>query len=217
MKGEETDIWTRSVEFWDRAYTQNGQEDESDGGPEDWKQLAPSEKQFRAIERLSACSRLLDYGCGEGWASVVAAKCGCPDVTAADTAANCLISARRLAARFGVEGQVRILRIRRDWLRGLPSASFDGFFSSNVLDVVPDEVAEEILEGAARALAPGARLVISLNHCPELREDPDRGITVLDRRYLMIGNVLRLACYTDDEWTYRLGRRFRVCSLTHYA
>ena len=76
------------IEFWDRAFSMPEEQKDSiqDQQEEDWKELAPSEKLFRAACSLGRRKRVLDYGCGSGWAAIIAAKSGCPDVTAADAA-----------------------------------------------------------------------------------------------------------------------------------
>ena len=213
-----TQAWQESVDFWNRVYElpEGGEEEETEGAEADWKALAPSEKQLLAITELTECRQLLDYGCGQGWGSVIAACAGCPSVTAVDVAENGARCAALYAGQYGVADRVRSMRIPENWLESVEPGSYDGFFCSNVLDVVPTEVAESILAGAARVLRPGSKLVISLNYYMEPKADPARKISVRDS-CIFIDGVLRLNSLTDGEWRRMLEKYFRVNSLTYYA
>ena len=50
--------------------------------PESWKTDVPAQKLFDAANCLSRCRKVLDYGCGDAWGSIIIAKGGCQDVTA---------------------------------------------------------------------------------------------------------------------------------------
>ena len=78
------------IEFWNSsiALSKEDMDEERKNGVRDYKDLAPSEKLFHAVENLRCCKKVLDYGCGSGWASIVAAKSGCADVTSVDMGQN---------------------------------------------------------------------------------------------------------------------------------
>ena len=213
-------VWQASVDFWSDAYalTEENKKELLEGtDPNGWQELAPSEKQLLAISGLASCRHLLDYGCGSGWASVLAAKAGCPCVTAVDVAKNSRPSAELLSSLYGVRERIRILTIPSDWLFTEAPESYDGLFSSNVLDVVPEEVSDQILSGASRVLRPGSPAVISLNYYTDPQPDTQRNRTVQDGKYLFVDGILRLACYTDEQWITRFEPFFRVEDLVHYA
>ena len=70
------------IDFWDKVQTLSD-EDRAQAlaeeiGPDDWKTFAPSEKIFNAACLLGKQQKVLDYGCGIGWAAITAAKSGCP-------------------------------------------------------------------------------------------------------------------------------------------
>ena len=94
--------------FWDRtlALTEEDRATANEAGPEDYVELAPCEKLIEAARSLGGKKRVLDYGCGNGWAAIIAAKAGCKDVTAADPAAGAAESAGFLAELFGVSDRV---------------------------------------------------------------------------------------------------------------
>ena len=92
------------IAFWDKAFilSEADQAQEGESGGADWKELAPSEKLYQAACSLGKRKKVLDYGCGSAWASIIAAKSGCTDVTAADAAPGAVQAARLYAARYGV-------------------------------------------------------------------------------------------------------------------
>lgn len=87
------------IDFWDQAFTlSEEQKAQLRNQQEDWKELAPSEKLFRAAFSLGERKKVLDYGCGSAWAAIIAAKGGCPDVTAIDAAPAAVFAAKLSAA-----------------------------------------------------------------------------------------------------------------------
>ena len=94
----------RLIAFWDKALALSEEDKaETEGvSPEAWKEMAPSEKLFWAAASLGGRKKVLDYGCGSGWAGIVAAKSGCPDITAADPAPGAVESTAFYADLFGV-------------------------------------------------------------------------------------------------------------------
>lgn len=88
------------IAFWDKAFalSEEDQKQMLEGGGSDWKEIAPSEKLYQAACSLGKRNKVLDYGCGNAWASIIAAKSGCADVTAADAAPGAVQAARLYAA-----------------------------------------------------------------------------------------------------------------------
>ena len=153
------------IEFWNSAY--NISEDEMEEcrkDPESWKGLVPSEKLFHAAETLGSRKKILDYGCGMGWAGIVAAKSGCPDVTAVDVSETGVRSAEEFAKLYSVQDLVHTSLVSPDWLSTVPDGTYDGLFCSNVLDVVPSVTAEVIIREAARVVIDDASVIIGLNY-----------------------------------------------------
>ncbi len=207
------------LEFWSKAFLMSEEEkaEASETGADSWKEMAPSEKLLRAAVSLGSCSRVLDYGCGNGWAAVTAAKSGCPDVTAADTAEGAAEAARFTAALFGVKNQVHVMHITADWLKTVPAETFDGLICSNVLDVVPPDTAETILREAARVVTPDAKVVIGMNYYLSPEEAAVKGLTLTDGCRLYLDGVLRLVSRTDAEWAEIFSPYFTVESLEYFA
>lgn len=204
--------------FWDQAFFIPAEEMEAARreGVGSWEELAPSEKLLRAVRELGDRNNVLDYGCGNGWAAIAAAKSGCPSVTAADPAPNAVETARFLAELLGAAEQLCPVCGGVDWLKSVPAESFDGLICSNVLDVVPPETAEAILRELARVLSPEAEILIGLNYYLSPEAAAEKGLSLTGGR-LYVDGVLRMVSRTDAEWAALFARYFRVEGLEYYA
>ena len=205
--------------FWDQAFFLPAEEKEAARreGAGAWVELAPAEKLLRAVCALGSRRRVLDFGCGNGWAAIAAAKSGCPDVTAADPAPNAVDLTAFLGELCGVGAQLHPVCGGIDWLKSLPAERFDALICSNVLDVVPPETAEAILGELARVLSPEAEVLIGLNYemSPEIAAE--KGVTLTGDRLLYEDGVLRLVSRTDAEWAALFAPFFTVEALEHFA
>ena len=207
------------ISFWDKAFamTEDEQRRLQARNAESWKELAPSEKLFRAASSLGQRKKVLDYGCGSAWASVIAAKSGCTDVTAADPAPGAVRAARFHACLYGAEDRIHAICTAADWLRSVPDGTFDGFICSNVLDVVPPETAEEIIRQSARITTPDADVIIGLNYCLEPETAVARGLELKNGNRLYIDGILRLVSRSDEEWRQIFLPWYAVERLDHFA
>lgn len=206
--------------FWNTAFAMdNAKKDEESSAhsDDDWKDLAPSQKLFEAVCSLGDRKKILDYGCGRGWASIIAAKSGCPDVTGVELAENAVDSARFEAKLFGVDDRVAVHHVSEEWITQAPSDSYDGIICSNVLDVIPEEVAENIIAHLHRVAQEGAGVVIGMNYYMEPKDNPERKMMVKNRNHIYLNGILRLVCRTDKEWTETFERYFAVEKLEHFA
>ena len=207
------------ISFWNEAFALSGEEREKEmreTQPDSWKQLAPSEKLFRAAEELGSCSHVLDFGCGTGWAGIIAAKSGCRDVKCVDAAENAAKAAGFYAELFGVGDRVTALCTGNEGAFSLPDGGFDGLICSNVLDVVPENVSAEMIRRFAQAVTKDARVVIGLNFCMPKERVPRPGERT-EGNSLFVNDVLRLVSFTDEEWAERFRPYFQVESLEHFA
>ncbi len=206
--------------FWDSAFSAKKEQklmaDETDSA-EALKAMAPSEKLFTAAHSLGEKRRVLDYGCGSGWAGIIAAKGGCKEVLCVDAAKNAVDMTARNAERFAVSTDVNTLHIAEDWLSQQPAGSFDGFFCSNVLDVVPPKMSEEIITQAARITNAEASIIIGLNYY--LRPDAERNAALECRNgnQYYVDGILRLVSRTDEDWAALFEKYFTVDRLEHFA
>ncbi len=207
------------IHFWNEAFGMS-EEDKNElrrQGPEGWRGLAPSEKLFLAAASLGKKKKVLDYGCGSAWAGIIAAKSGCPDVTAVDPAPAAAKAARFSASLYGIGDQLHVQTIAPDWLENEPAESYDGLICSNVLDVVPQETARRIIRETARIAAGGAQIIIGLNYYLSPEAAHERGINLEEDGSLYLDGVLRLVSRTDEDWAALFAPYYSVESLEHFA
>lgn len=149
-----------AADFWEAHYAQSEQI---------WSGN-PNGRLVEAVEAL-APGRALDLGCGEGADSVWLAAQGW-QVTAADVSATAMSRGAVAATAAGVAD--RIDWQRHDFGATFPEGTFDLVNASYLLS--PLELPRgDILQAAARAVAPGGALVV-LGHCgvpPWLETPPD--------------------------------------------
>ena len=116
MNGQTSQDNRNLIAFWDKAYilSDEAREQLRQVGPDDWKELAPSEKLYQAAASLGGRKKVLDYGCGDAWGGIIAARSGCLDVTAVDVAAGAVETARIYAQVFGAEENMHLFSIAPD-------------------------------------------------------------------------------------------------------
>ena len=207
------------ISFWNSVFEMSDEQKQEaqQTDPESWKTDVPSQKLFDAANSLSSCKKVLDYGCGDAWASVIVAKGGCQDVTAVDVASNIADAAALSVKVYGVENRVSTACVPTDYLHSVEDSTFDGIFCSNVLDVVPPKTSEDIIEQMARVATDGAKAVIGMNYYIS-REDAAKMGDELDEDGLMFVNgVLRMVPRTDEEWTDIFSRFFTVDKIDYFA
>ena len=205
--------------FWDKTFSLSEEEkaEVRKQTADDWKELAPSEKLFRAASFLGRKKKVLDFGCGNAWASIIAVKNGCTDVTAVDAASGAVQAARLYTEVYGVEEHVHTVCGAADWLESISSGTFDGLICSNVLDVIPPETADAVLRESARITTRDANVVIGLNFYLSPEAAAARGMEMTDGNRLYIDGILRLVSRTDEEWTQRFSPWYVVERLEHFA
>ena len=221
MNKEMEKDYDASLIFWNNAYSMDESEKEKEEGEinadEDWKGIAPSKKLFDAVTSLGSRKKVLDYGCGDGWASIIAARSGCKDVTAVDVTANGIDMAGFYIKLFRVDDRVSTKLVSTDWITKEPDNKYDGFVCSNVLDVIPFDVAEKIIENIARIVTDDADIVIGMNYYEEPHENSKRHETVKFKNNIYVDGILRLVSRTDEEWCETFEKYFVVEKLEHFA
>ncbi len=208
----------RLVEFWNKAFILSKEDKEAYmEEPDGWRDLAPSEKLFHAAELLGSRNKVLDYGCGSAWAGIIAAKSGCRDITAVDVSESGIESAKFFAGLYDVEENMDIKTVPYDWLYSVPDKTYDGFFCSNVLDVVPSRIAYEIIRETARIVTDDATVIIGMNYYLSPEEAAERNMDLQNGNRVYVNGILRLVSRTDEEWTEILSPYFNVEKLEHFA
>ena len=207
--------------FWNTAFAMDDESRKNTESTIDrengWKQMAPSEKLFEAAHSLGNKERVLDYGCGRGWAAIIAAKGGCTDVTAVEVSENAASAAEFHAKLFGVDKSVAVRHVPEDWLSTVHENSYDGIFCSNVLDVIPEAVSDDILANFARIASEDASVIIGMNYYMEPKDNPEKNMVVKHGNHVYLNDILRLVCRTDEEWSEAFSQYFTVEKLDHFA
>lgn len=211
-----------ALKFWNQAFEMSDEEKEQfikELAPEnDWKGLASSEKlRDIIIEHLSGCKRVLDYGCGEGWAGITLCKSGCKDVTGVDVVENAIKLADFLASAFGVDQDYKTKCVSTEWISEEKEKTYDGIFCSNVIDVLPTDVAGDIIKNIARIATEDAKIIISMNYYQKAVSNPDKGLEVKNGNEVYLNGVLRMVSRTDEEWSEILGKYFEVEKIEYFA
>lgn len=212
--------YTNLKEFWNNAYSLDDKEKEEflkELTDDSWHDLVPSEKQIDALKTITCCEKILDYGCGNGWASIALAKLGAKNILAVDVSENPVIQTKVLSNAFKLDGAITPKCVSDTWLDDVADSSFDAVFTSNVLDVIPFDISDNIIKELSRILKKEGKLIVSLNYYIKPVENKERMMTVKDDKYLYINGILRLASRTDDEWIEVFKKYFNLEKLEYFA
>lgn len=216
MNEDMKNIYDRSIEFWNNAlhYT----EEDFQGGVDqdsDWKEIGSASLCALLTDAVAGWDNVLDYGCGSGWADVILQRAGAGRIKGVDVAANAIASARLYAKAFGADRSIDYEAVDVSWLAMQPSDTYDHAICCNVLDVIPTEVSESIIEQLARVCKPGASVIVTLN--PYFTEGMrNREGTTYQDPYLYVNGILRVNNHTDDEWKAMLSKYFTIEGLDHF-
>ena len=203
------------IAFWNQVFGQSEEEEETEAVK--FEELAPSKELYLAAASLSVHDKVLDYGCGDAWASIIMAHHGCEDITAADPAESAVKSALQSAALYHMTERIHPLQIDEHWLNTVGEQTYDGIFCSNVLDVIPEETAREILTQFHRIAKDDADLIIGMNYYLSPQTAETKGLELIEGKYLYVDGVLRLVSKTDEEWKEFFSPFFEVKNLQDFA
>ncbi len=208
------------VSFWNRSFILNDENKEeilkTEGIKDSWKELSPSDKLNDALKRFKGKEKILDYGCGNGWASIVMAKDGIKNIDACDVAINSIRLLDFYKELFDVKDAINSFAINSNWLGAQKEETYDGFYSSNVIDVVSLEMAKDIIKDAARITKKGAIVIFSLNYYIDPQIMQNKGCEVKNNQ-IYIDGVLRLTSLTDDEWKNEFAKYFNDIELSYFS
>lgn len=210
--------YQKLVSFWNDAFALNEDRIKEilGGAVAEVSSLAPSIKQFEALKRLQTAEHVLDYGCGTGWASLILAKLGAKHIVACDVSPNAIKALQYYAKAYQVEEVIEPVAMDTDWLGRQEAGNYDGFFSSNVIDVLPIEIADSIIKHSARILRKGATAIFSLNYYmdPEVLKQKGRDVR---GTHVYVDDILRLNLLSDEGWREHFAPYYDLEELLHYA
>lgn len=219
MESNVKEINEKLIKFWDSAISLKDEDKKElkQYKDLDYKELAPSEKLVIAIESLKDFQRVLDYGCGNGWASVIAAKSGCQKVIAVDVIQGGVDATNFYADLFNLKNKIDAQIVSTDWIFKTPSEQYDGLICNNVLDVITLDLSREIIKNLARVLKKKGKAIIGFNFHLSEEMMAARGMKLEDEKYLFVDGVLRLVNLSDDEWKNEFAPYFNVDKLEFFA
>ncbi len=179
----------------------------------DYKVLAPSEKLIIACNELGSKNKVLDYGAGFGFASIIAKRAGAKEVIAFDTSKNACDLALYYADYF--KADINYVASDEKWLLNEEDNKYDGIICSNVLDVLPLDVSKNIMKNLARVAKCDALIIIGLNYYVDVNKIPPKDGKKTNLLY--IDGILRLLSLTDEEWANLFKDYFEVVKLEHFS
>ena len=203
------------IEFWDSALklSQDDKDDiKASMTNDNYLDFAPSKKLADALDNLLTANKVLDYGCGNAWASLILAKKGAKYVKAVDTSKEGIESAKFILDTYNVSNKVDLEVIDESWLEKQAPNSYDGLICSNVLDVLPLDISKQIIVNFHNILSKDALLVVGLNFYADPKVKP-----LEEGKYIYLDGVLRLLSLSDDEWKGLFEPYFEIVYLDYFA
>ena len=218
MNKEMTVDYNNSISFWESVYanSHNCNELADCCDTNTWRSLAPSEKFISALSVFSNCEKVLDYGCGDGWGSIIMAKTGCKNIISVDLSKSAIKNLKENSHKYGVNKSIHAEVVSSDWINSETTDKYDGFFCSNVIDVVPEEIAENILKQAHRIVKKDSKLIISLNYYLNTKPTPNNNFE-LKGKYMYRDGILRMVSRSDQEWSEIFSKYFIVEKIDHFS
>lgn len=206
------------LNFWNNSFVLN-EEDKKELetiNPDDYTCMAPNMKLVEALESFNGCNNVLDYGAGNGWASIAMVKKGAKHVTSVDVAPNFKNVVEAYSNAFKVYDKLDIKCVDYNYLNTVDDNTFDGFFVSNVVDVIPYDMAIEIIKNASRITKPGSTIIFSMNYYIDTKSLNVPGY-VVDGSHIFIDGILRLNSLSDNEWMNIFNKYFKDIKLSYFS
>ena len=217
-----TDTYAEAMDFWNKAFTLSEEDKEKHGkninAQSDLADLAISKKLANFVrDTLKGKNKVLDYGCGEGWAGMSIYKQGCRDVTCVDVAQGAVETVKYIASLADIGDGFCAHSINADWLETVADNTYDGIVCTNVIDVVPSEISTYIAKHLGRILIPDGTAVIGMNYYKDLSADPGANVEIKNGNEVYMDGILRMVSRTDSEWRTIFEQYFKVEQLEYYA
>lgn len=204
------------IDFWDKSISSADFSDE-EIDVNNYNELAPSEKLANAIKIFKDSKHILDYGCGYGWASIIASFETSAEIDAVDMSEGIIESLKRLSKLYNKDKAINAFKIDSNWLSRVPSNSYDAIIINNVLDVIPMETSLSIIKELPRILKPNSKILIGMNFYLDKEVAKKRGMELDENNYLFVNGILRLVSKSDEEWTNIFNKYFVIEKIEYFA
>ncbi len=168
------------------------------------------------LKELKDAHKILDFGCGAGWASIYLKQIGCKEVTGVDQAMCAINIANKTAMVNDLKDGITFIQGDDIYFEAVETNTFDGIFSSNTFDVIPMDVTTKILAQMQRVCMPNAKILIMLN--PYLTQELNDTIKMeqISEDCYTKNGILRCVNRTKDEWITLFERYFTVESYEEF-
>lgn len=213
------DDYKKLKEFWNNNFLLDEDKKEellANINDDDWRDLAPSSKLFNYLKQFKDKNNVLDYGAGSGWASIIMAKNEVKHIDSVDVADNSKRIIDLYSEIFKVSDKINAFTINDEWLESVCDNSYDGVFCSNVLDVIPFELAKEIIKQIYRIVKKDGLVIFSFNYYVDPQIMKNRGASV-DGSYVYVDGYLRLNLVSDEGWVALFNDYFRIEKIDYFA
>ncbi len=208
------------VSFWNKSFILNDETKEEilkmENVKDSWKDMSPSIKLNEALTLFNGKDNILDYGCGQGWASIVMAKNGIKNIYACDVAENSIKLLDFYKELYDVKDNINTFVIDSNWIKTEDNNKYNGLYCSNVIDVIPLDMAKDIIKEASRIVKEGSTVIFSLNYYIDPAVMQNKGCEVKNSQ-IYIDGVLRLNSLSDEEWKDIFSNYFKDIKLSYFS
>ena len=97
------------INFWNTTLVmseEDKKEIKASADENNYVEFAPADKLVKVLDNLIAADKILDYGCGSGWASLILAKKGAKYVKGVDTSTSGIEAGKFLLETYNVKEKV---------------------------------------------------------------------------------------------------------------
>lgn len=158
----------------------------------------------------SQCKKILDYGCGTGDVIFQCAEFGYTEHGIGIDLSQVGIDYANKMAKFNHFDQLEFSVGDITYLKHFEAETFDGIILSNVLDVMPKEVAVSTFRELTRVLKTGGLMFVKLNPYYDEKELEDIGYVKLKDNLYEEDGVLRLRECDTAAWKRAFEKHYEV-------
>jgi len=162
------------------------------------------------------CQEVLDVGCGDGVCLMEIALIGekIKSCLGVDSSLNAVNKATEIVNLSNIE-KIKFVQGDENYLKTIPSQSYEGIYCSNFLDVIPVEISDVVIQEMIRIIKPKGYLLLKFNFV--LTDDLIEKLKMVEiakNTYAMNG-VIRAMNRSTEGWI-RLFPDFKVLRIDEF-